>query len=861
MALSPDQMARMAALLEQALELDREGRERWLKALRSEDQDLEPVLRHSLLAGEVAPLTMPRLPDATQLKPGDAVGPYRLMRPLGSGGMAEVWLAQRADGAFKREVALKLPTLWRDRADLSERFARETEILAQLEHPRIARLYDAGVTQAGLPYLAMEYVQGEPISASSQRLNLGGRLRLFLQVLEAVQYAHDKGVVHRDIKPSNILITNDGQVRLLDFGVAKLLEQPETRQLTEVYGRALTPQYASPELLKGGAVNAAADVYALGVLLYELLAGERPYELKPSSVDDLQQALATVEIPPPSIKRAELKGDLDAIVLKALSTDPGQRYASAQAFAEDLQRSLGRRPVSARPPTPAYRLELFARRNTTLLGTTAGFLLVAGIAVAGWLHKAPAPPIATAPVAPEKSIVVLPFVDMSEKHDQEYFSDGLSEELIDKLTKVRDLRVPARTSSFYFKGKQTTIADVAKALGVAHVLEGSVRKSGNQLRITAQLIRVTDGYHVWSQTYDRKLDDVFRIQDEIATAVVSALKSSLAGSAGQSMSTTQNSAAFALYLQARDLERRATTPGDANKAADLLRAALAQDSTFTLAWALLADVLITVMVHGERLNDQDLVAEARQAADRALALGPQIPEVQTVIGDITFNIDWNWQAAFQARRKAYEANPADPDSCNRFANALFLLGGDDPRVIELHKKAIALDPLDVSNYGRLAEKYYYINRLPEAEVAARKVVASSPEGWGVHRALGDILISEGRANDALLEYRKEAYPGHHRRGDAIAYFALGRHAEADRALAEFERNDALQFSYSIAAVHARRGETDLAFRWLERAYSQHDSYLPYVHRDPWFAGLHADPRWPDFLRKMRLPELPSRTSS
>jgi len=224
-------------------------------------------------------------------------------------------------------------------------------------------------------------------------------------------------------------------------------------------------------------------------------------------------------------------------------------------------------------------------------------------------------------------------------------------------------------------------------------------------------------------------------------------------------------------------------------------------------------------------------------------------------------MDWNWQAAAQTRRKAYEANPTDPEKCLLLANVLFVLGGEDAMVFDLYKKAIALDPLDETIYGALADKFLYLNRLPEAEAAARKVVASFPEAWGVHRVLGDILVSEGRPMDALAEYRKEAYPGHHRRGEAIAYFALGRKTEADRALADFERYDALQFSYSIAAVHARRGENEPAFRWLERAYAQHDSFLHNVHRDPWFAGLHSDPRWSEFLRKMNLPELPSRPAS
>jgi eukaryotic-like serine/threonine-protein kinase len=345
MPLSVEQMARMSALLDQALELDRKGRQRWLEQIAPGEPELAAHLRQALLDGEQL-ATRPALPPdpdlGAALEPGHRVGPYQLERSLGQGGMAQVWLARRADGAFRREVALKLPMLWRGRPDLAERFARETDILAGLEHPNIARLYDAGLAADGLPYLAMEYVAGQTLTSwcDRQRLPVRERVALFIQVLDAVQFAHGKGVVHRDLKPSNILVGEDGQVRLLDFGVAKLLQRPqdsEATALTEVYGRALTPQYASPELVSGGEVGPATDVYALGVVLYELLSGRRPYELKSGPHEVLERDLADLKIPPPSaaaLQDAEaaavrgttgakltrmLAGDLDAISLKALT--------------------------------------------------------------------------------------------------------------------------------------------------------------------------------------------------------------------------------------------------------------------------------------------------------------------------------------------------------------------------------------------------------------------------------------------------------------------------------------------------------------------------------------------------------------
>ena len=298
MGLSIAQMARMSRLLDEALPLDVAARRVWLEVLPKEHEDLAQALREALLPDATQLVEIEKFaalldlaapidtaaPCASILRPGVRVGPYQLIRLLGAGGMAEVWLARRADGAFRRELALKLPLLSRLRPDLEQRFARERDILASLEHPHIARLYDAGIDANGVRYLAMEYVEGSPLThwCDAHRLRLRARLELFLQMLDAVQYAHEKQIIHRDLKPSNVLVTEAGELRLLDFGVAKLLEadEPQLTELTNLHGRALTPDYASPELLCGESVDARSDVYSLGVMLYELMTGVRPYQLK-----------------------------------------------------------------------------------------------------------------------------------------------------------------------------------------------------------------------------------------------------------------------------------------------------------------------------------------------------------------------------------------------------------------------------------------------------------------------------------------------------------------------------------------------------------------------------------------------------
>jgi serine/threonine-protein kinase len=409
----------LSGLLDEALDLDPPQRAAWLQRQRTARPDLTPSLEQLLAAHASAETddALARLPGLgppakrassdTGFAADDRIGPYRLIRELGCGGMADVWLAERDDGAFARRVALKLPRVTRLRRDLAQRFARERDILARLEHPNIARLYDAGMDADGLPYLAMEYVDGQPITAwcDAQRLGLPARLRLFVQVLDAVQYAHASLVIHRDLKPSNILVTAGGQVRLLDFGIAKLLandEQARETQLTRLAGRAFTPDYASPEQVRGAPLTTATDVYSAGVVLYELLCGQRPYRLAHATAAQLEAAILGEDAARPSTRvdaaaaapRATtaralahaLGGDLDTIVLKALAKEPALRYPTIGALAADLQRHLAGEPVQARPASVVYRTGRFVSRNRIAVGAAAAIaaILVSATAVSLW---------------------------------------------------------------------------------------------------------------------------------------------------------------------------------------------------------------------------------------------------------------------------------------------------------------------------------------------------------------------------------------------------------------------------------------------------------------------------------------------
>jgi serine/threonine protein kinase len=407
--IDPGIWATLNQLLDGALDQPPARRDAWVAELAPEFEALKPRLRD--LLSHAAQLetgdflnTLPKLDfdprqaapprDSTE-KPGQTIGPYRLVRELGSGGMGTVWLAERIDGLIKRPVALKLPHgVWR-RAGLDERMARERDILATLNHPNIARLYDAGLTTDDRPYLALEYVEGRPIDefCRDEALSVSARLRLFLQVAWAVAYAHGKLIVHRDLKPANILVTADGQLRLLDFGIAKLLQEGNTQQtkLTEVSGRVLTLDYASPEQVRGEPLTIASDVYSLGVLLYELLTGARPYRLQRSSRAALEEAILQSEPPRPSEAadrslRRLLKGDLDTIVAKALRKQPEERYPTVHALADDLDRHLHDRPVLAQPDRRWYRLTKFVTRNRLAVSTAAAISIavLSGAAVAVW---------------------------------------------------------------------------------------------------------------------------------------------------------------------------------------------------------------------------------------------------------------------------------------------------------------------------------------------------------------------------------------------------------------------------------------------------------------------------------------------
>jgi serine/threonine protein kinase/tetratricopeptide (TPR) repeat protein len=665
-------MARLGELLDQSLPLSIDQRRAWLGTLSVEDAPLRKTLTQALLGDDPAPLAgrlldQPPGAGATapppEHQPGRRLGAYELLRPLGAGGMAEVWLARRADGAFEREVALKIPRLGHLPAEMAGRFARECQILASLEVPGIARLYDAGVDD-GVPYIAMEYVPGEPLTRKRE-IGRAARIALFLQVLEAVGRAHARQVIHRDLKPSNILVTPEGEVRLLDFGIARLL-QAETgnASVTQAWGRALTPEYASPEMLRGGTVDARSDIYSLGVVLHEMLTGSRP------DGDALN-----------------VKGGLQAVLAKALSPSPDDRFASAEAFAEAL------RPF-AEGKDPAHR----SWPRYALIAGVAAALVVAGLLARR--HSIVEAPAAATTSPLEVSLAVLPFADLSAARDQEYLSEGMADEIINQLAQVPGVRLVGLRSTLTFKGRNEDLRVIGEKLGVDNLLDGTIRTDGNRLRIATQLLRARDGTPLWSNVYDRELRDVFAVQEDIARDVAKALSVKLdVGPLNRAQGGTTHLDAYDRYLRWRQLFLAERVGIDNRRMrVQLLREAVQFDPRFALAWGELADELEILARNSENLADQvggsqaaSLRDESGRARARAQELAPTSWIAMRIRSEQLAN-EGRWAEAIEVSKQILDSGPFTLERAYPYTNVIFAVGRID-ETIALVERVIRVEPL------------------------------------------------------------------------------------------------------------------------------------------------------------------------
>jgi TolB-like protein len=854
MSLSQRDMARLGQLLDEALMLTPEQRCIWLESLPETDRPLLTTLRKALLdeeAGSGGPLDRPpRIDGCGDVEPaaagrhaGELLGAYQLLRPLGSGGMADVWLACRTDGAFERQVALKIPRLQDRPVEMTARFALECKILAGLECPGIARLYDAGVDAHDVPYIAMEYVQGEPLVAwcDEHSLDPVARIRIFLQVLEVVAYAHGRQVMHRDLKPSNILVTGPGEVRLLDFGTARLL-QPKTdgAALTRAYGLALTPEYASPELLRGESIDARSDIYSLGVVLHELLTGARPSQPTRPTTGDARC----------------LHGALRDVVMTALQPDRGDRYADAAGFSAALR------------PFADGKAHVAPAVATVATGSQVHRWVFGGLAAAGAFVLAIAflgsPPPVDRQVA---SIAVLPFADLSETRDQAYLADGVAEEILDTLNENTDLRVIARTSSFAFRGKQVDVAEIARKLDVTHVLQGSIRRSGDSLRVTARLIAATDGSKLWSRTFDRRVEDMFAIQDEISVAVAGALRPTRNFNRADA-SAPPDFAAYDLVKQAEYAYWR-RAPGDIDRSIELFEEALKLDPHDAKTWAALAGAYGLGAWSVDPPSDL-LRARQGQAAIRAMELDPSLAFAHARLSQY-----YGWAGEAELARKhlhrALELDPDDPLVLG-YISSEAMEGGDRDAALVHQRRALVRDPMNSVQRQNLGVLLTAHGRLQEALATYRTLEELNPDiDPNVQVDIPRLMVLLGRDDEAASEAMR--LPAGEYRDHALAFLNRipAHRKEADAALRRFEEHEQvmragppdhqLADGLRLAENYAFRGLHEEAFDTLTQKFAALAGYAGADWRlsrlrhelggSPFLEPLHADPRWAALLAMSR----------
>jgi serine/threonine-protein kinase len=781
---------------------------------------------------------VPTPPDSLQASLADR---YLIERELGRGGMATVYLAR--DLKHRRPVALKVLNPAVAASLGADRFLREIELAARLQHPHILTVFDSGNAEGTL-WFTMPYVEGGSLRDRLRRerqLPLADALQIATEAARALDFAHQRGVVHRDIKPENLLLTTDGSTVVADFGIARALDQ--TSELTETGIVVGTPAYMSPEQAAGErALDGRTDVYSLASVLYEMLAGEPPFTgLNPQAL--LAKRLSE---PVPRLGTTrEVPVGVERTITRALARLPADRYPSAGEFARALQ-TTGEQAVAAPAPRGGRTL---ARRAAIAAGVV---LALGGTAVLAVRLRSPA---GRGDRASPPSTAVLPFADLSPGSDQEYFSDGLTEELITALSRVEGIRVAARTSSFQFKGRQVDVREVGNRLDVASVLEGSVRRSGNRVRISAQLVSARDGYQMWAEAYDRELADVFAVQEEIARAIIAALQVRLGVKRNESLHTrpTDDIEAYDLYLKGRFAWNQRTAAG-LKEAVSYLERAVARDSTFAEAWAALADAYVLVVPYSGASREATW-PKARAAAGRALALDSTLGEAHTALAYGTMIYDWNWPASEASFRRAIAVDSSQPNTHHWYGNFLWGRGRLDESLREM-QLAHRLDPLSLIISSELGATYYLMRRYGEAEAQLRETLALSPNYPHGLYVIGQVYLQQHRYREAIDAMRRALDLGGFQEdlagALAYAYAASGDTAETARCTAELEQRLANGSTgpFALALAYAGQGKLDQAFAHMDRAIQVRDIFVPEDFFDPLLDPLRADPRFAGVEKRM-----------
>jgi len=717
------------------------------------------------------------------LSPGDKLGPYEILAPIGAGGMGEVYRAH--DPRLNRDVAIKISA-----AQFSERFEREARAIAALNHPYICQVYDVGPN-----YLVMEFIEGTPLHGP---LPPDQALRYAVQVCEALEAAHKKNITHRDLKPANILVTASG-IKLLDFGLALLsrdgrepaADATATIGMTQAGTILGTAAYMSPEQAEGKPADARSDIFSFGLVLYEMLSGRRAF-----AGDSAIAIMAAIVRDEPAPLDAPSK--LSALITRCLRKSPAERFQTIGEVRAALEQAAEQAATKQAEKLP--------------------------------------------------SIAVLPFVNMSADKENEYFSDGLAEEILNLLAKIPGLKVIARTSSFAFRGKDQDIRKIAETLGVSNVLEGSVRRSGNRIRVTAQLIHAADGAHLWSERYDRDMTDVFAIQDEIGQAISEALKLRLAP-----RTKAVNVEAYQNYLKGHYYYLR-LTPESLAKAKEFFGQALAIDPNYAPAHSGLAVSYYVLATLGIKPIGE-VAPWAKSAAEKALAIDPANADAHSVLGVIAAISDYDWKLAETHFRKPMAAAPVPPLVRFRYASYYLLPLGRFADAIEQNRLALEADPLSMIVHVGMALSMYYARQYRECIDYAHRAMEIDTNYYLMWLTMGPPQLGAGFAQEAVTSSKRavELAPWY----DLGAWFlAAAYHQAGERELGQewahkLAGSDGHSY-FGAAFYYAATGEVDAMFEALDGAYRQRDRLLIDIKNTPVFDPYRADPRFQALLAKVNL---------
>jgi len=741
---------------------------------------------------------------------GRTISHYRILEKLGEGGMGVVYKAE--DTKLGRTVALKfLPPRALATDTAKARFLQEARAAAALNHANVCTIYEVQEAD-GEAFIVMEYVDGPSLREriADGPLSFRDAVETATGIARALEAAHGKGIVHRDIKPANILLTGDGQPKVLDFGLAKLADAAD---LTAPGSTVGTAAYMSPEQARGETVDGRSDLWAVGVVLYEMVTGKRPFT--GDRVETVIRAILENVPLRASSARSDVPGGVERIIDRALEKNPSRRYGDAGEMVRDLEAAVAAAAAPTRGATDS-----------------------------------------------RPSIAVLPFLDMSPEGDQEYFCEGIAEELLNALAGINCLRVAARTAAFQFRGKGHDVHEIGRKLHVDTILEGSVRKAGNRVRVTAQLINANDGYHLWSEKFDRDLDDVFAIQDEISLAIVERLKVKLLGDEGERLVKrhTESLEAHNLYLRGRYFWNKRHEAG-LMKAIKCFEKAIEIDPDYAMAYSGIADAYICLRVY-TAAPPADTLARAEEAARKALELDEDLAEAHTSMGNIRVELHWDWAGGEAHFKKAIALNPNYPTAHNWYANLLETLGRQEEALAEIDR-AHELDPLSLVGLRNQAATYIVVGDYHHAEEVARRALEMDPEFTFVNSILAWVHWERGEHEEAirLFETDRKRERSLTSLLDCWIGWVLTEMGRAEEAQALLDKLRSMRETENVppvgfAGLCFALGHMDEGFGALEQAYEEHDSSLMHMRSESFRStGAIDDPRFNAILRKMGLPEL------